>query len=173
MHRLIIAALSLSLTACAASSPAPDGPDQTETSPVTVEPTEPVVAVVVPRIAIEFTGGRCLNGACFSRTELTSDGVISFHSNTVHAEGSPDQPLTREVTDAELERIERVLNALDPAALEDGYGNCCNAHVDGSDTFVSFFGADGGELRKVRISKRVEAPPVLLELVASMRDLQP
>ena len=174
MKRILAATLALALTACTSSNPSPDD-QKTETSPATSEsPTAPEsqpAAAATPRVMVAARGGLCMNGGCFREHVLRADGTVSFHSNEVHAEGDPKAPVIRKATAEELARVDAVLGALDVAALEEGYGACCNAHADGSDTYVTFYDAAGVEVRTVRVSDA--PPPPLIELIASLRDLTP
>ncbi len=181
MKRILVATLVLALTACASSNPTPDD-QKTETSPATSEsPTTPDAtesqpaadpeAKVTPRLKVSTSGGMCMNGACFNDHVLRADGSVSFHSNTVHAADDPKAPRVRPATAEELARVDEALAAVDVAELEEGYGGCCNAHADGSDTYVTFYTPTGEEVRTVRVSS--SPPPPLIELIASLRDLTP
>ena len=129
------------------------------------------MASATPRVMFAARGGMCMNGACFKEHVLRADGTVSFHSNEVHAEGDPKAPVIRKATAEELARVDAVLGAIDVAGLEEGYGACCNAHADGSDTYVTFYDQAGKEVRTVRVSDA--PPPPLIELIASLRDLKP
>ena len=124
-------------------------------------PAAPEIVDCPVRLQVRESGGMCPNGGCFQETELVGDHFLVFDDQT------PDSPFRSIMAPAALRDLEALMAQVDPATLEDGYGPCCNAHFDGSDTYVTFFDA-GVAGREVRISTRDDAPDALLELADAL-----
>jgi hypothetical protein len=98
--------------------------------------------------------------------------VIAVSPGYIHLDDEgPSTPLDGSLSPEAMAAIETMLARLDPAALEDGYGPCCNAMFDGSDSFITFPARDGRPERTVRLSQADGAPRELVELVRILGEL--
>ena len=113
------------------------------------------------RVTVRSDGGLCMEGACFRRTELVGTGWL------VHDDETAATPVYGKLSGEPLWLVDALLRELDPGALQDGYGDCCNSHFDGSDTYVAFF--EGGvQTREVRVSDQNLAPARLGRLIETL-----
>ena len=113
-------------------------------------------------VRLEEHGGLCEHGPCFTNIQVQGDGVILVDNE------QPDTPIDDELGDNVLAGILSLLDRIEPAELQDGYGACCNAICPiascGSDTYITFYDT-GRPVRRVRIS----APNLAPEPLATLR----
>ena len=115
-----------------------------------------------PLVKVRSDGGLCMYGACYTEILVREDGYLFADDETSFS------PREATLEAATLEELGTLLAAIDVPGLADGYGDCCNAWADGSDTYVHFYDEAGAPLRIVRISRNDEAPAALIDLVSAV-----
>lgn len=113
------------------------------------------------RLRVRHTGGLCQDGACFDDTSIEDRDYIVFDDQT------PATPLYAQLPADLLAPIDAAIADTLPLELAEGYGDCCNAHFDGSDAYVTLY-VDGVARPEVRVSDLQAAPEPLARLVSRL-----
>jgi hypothetical protein len=133
------------------------------------------VAGCAVRVASIVSGGLCRDGGCRRELQvLGGDHLVAddeepappaygMLSDDVGG-GDSTNSINRAVIDA-------ALGELASMALEDGYGDCCNAEFDGSDQYIQLYEEGAEAPREVRISDPEQAPEALRRLAELLDSL--
>ena len=113
-----------------------------------------------PLIVFARSGGICAPPSiCGHNLAVYSHGY-AFLSGYSTEEVGMDATASQEVVD----QLISLMEAVDWATVQDGYGECCNAHWDGQDDYLTMHLCEG-VVREIRVSVREEAPQAILDLL--------